>query len=67
MAVTEQPLSGTLTVSWTATATNMDGTAQGTLSLPIAPEWSLFALIADVDGTEYQYQYQNEDEDEDED
>ncbi|MFI9588040.1 hypothetical protein ACIHCQ_41070 [Streptomyces sp. NPDC052236] len=56
VAVTEHPLSGTLTVPWTATATNMDGTAQGTLSLPIAPKRSLFALIADVDGTEDGYQ-----------
>lgn len=54
VAVTANPLSGTLTVPWTATATNMDGTAQGTMSLPIAPERSLFALIADVDDTEYQ-------------
>jgi hypothetical protein len=56
VAVTEQPLSGTLTVPWTATATNMDGTAQGTVSLPIAPERSLFALIADADDTEDEYQ-----------
>ncbi|MEU0119714.1 hypothetical protein ABZ137_40140 [Streptomyces bobili] len=59
VAVTEQPLSGTLTVPWTATATNMDGTAQGTVTLPIAPERSLFALIADADDTE------DQDEDED--
>lgn len=54
VAVTEQALSGTLTVPWTATATNMDGTAQGTVSLPVAPERSLFALIADLDDTEDQ-------------
>ncbi|MFD0142896.1 MULTISPECIES: hypothetical protein [unclassified Streptomyces] len=45
VAVTEQPLSGTLQVSWTATATNMEGTAQGTLALPISPTRSLFDLI----------------------
>ncbi|AZQ32171.1 hypothetical protein EJ357_00665 [Streptomyces cyaneochromogenes] len=56
VAVTERPMSGTLTMPWTATATNMDGTAQGTVSLPVAPERSLFALIADVDGTENEYQ-----------
>jgi hypothetical protein len=55
VAVTEQSLSGTLTVPWTATATNMDGTAQGTVSLPIAPERSLFTLIEDVDDTEDEY------------
>ncbi|WP_432176678.1 hypothetical protein [Streptomyces sp. Tue6028] len=56
VAVTEQPLSGMLTVPWTATATNMNGTAQGTLSLPIAPQRSLFALIADVDDNDDEYQ-----------
>ncbi|MGW7611901.1 hypothetical protein ACWGKW_32550 [Streptomyces sp. NPDC054766] len=56
VAVTGHPLSGPLTVPWTATATNLDGTARGTVSLPIAPEQSLFALIAQVDGTEDEYQ-----------
>jgi len=46
VAVSERPLSGILPVPWTATATNMDGTAQGTVSLPIAPARSLFDLIA---------------------
>ncbi|MFI6893593.1 hypothetical protein ACIBM4_05705 [Streptomyces sp. NPDC050256] len=52
VAVTAQPWSGMLAVPWTATATNMDGIAQGTTSLPIAPERSLFALIAAADATE---------------
>ncbi|MGK3945146.1 hypothetical protein ABK046_43070 [Streptomyces caeruleatus] len=50
VAVTKHPLSGTLTVPWTATATNMEGAAQGTVSLPIAPERSLLSLIARLDG-----------------
>jgi len=49
VAVTEQPVSGTLRVSWTATATNMEGSAQGAVSLPIAPVRSLFDLIAAAD------------------
>ncbi|MFD5661432.1 hypothetical protein [Streptomyces hirsutus] len=34
---------------WTATATNMEGTAQGTVSLPVSPVRSLFDLIAAAD------------------
>ncbi|MFB6642926.1 helix-turn-helix domain-containing protein [Streptomyces chartreusis] len=52
VVVTEHPLSGTLTVPWTATATNMEGTAQGTVPLPIAPERSLLSLIALLDGAD---------------
>lgn len=51
VAATKHPLSGTLTVPWTATATNMEGTAQGAVSLPIAPERSLLSLIARLDDT----------------
>ncbi|MFI1727588.1 helix-turn-helix domain-containing protein [Streptomyces sp. NPDC020489] len=50
--VTERPLSVTLTLPWTATATNMEGTAQGTVSLPIAPERSLLFLIELLDGAD---------------
>ncbi len=46
------PLSRTLTMPWTATATNMEGTAQGTMSLPIVPERSLLFLIALLDGAD---------------
>jgi hypothetical protein len=52
VVVTEHPLSGTLTVPGTATATNMEGTAQGSVSLPIAPERSLLSLIALLDGVD---------------
>ncbi|WP_435239949.1 AlbA family DNA-binding domain-containing protein [Streptomyces sp. YPW6] len=45
VAVAENQMSGTLQVSWTATATNMDGNAQGTVFLPVAPVQSLFDLI----------------------
>lgn len=45
VAVTEDQMSGTLQVPWTATATNMDGNAQGTMLLPVAPVQSLFDLI----------------------
>ncbi|MGW5990326.1 hypothetical protein ACWFRT_21535 [Streptomyces anulatus] len=45
VAVAEEQMSGTLQVPWTATATNMDGTAQGTMFLPVAPVQSLFDLI----------------------
>ncbi|WP_331760958.1 hypothetical protein [Streptomyces anulatus] len=45
VAVAEEQRSGTFQVPWTATATNMDGTAQGTMSLPVAPVQSLFDLI----------------------
>ncbi len=36
----------------TATATNMEGTAQGAMSLPIVPERSLLFLIALLDGAD---------------
>jgi hypothetical protein len=48
VAVTQQPLPGPLPLSWTATATNMEGTAEGTLDLPVEPVQSLFHLIAAV-------------------
>ncbi|MFC7797198.1 hypothetical protein [Streptomyces cinereoruber] len=49
VAVTEHSLSGTLQVAWTATATNMEGTAQGTVTLPVAPAQSLFDLLEEVE------------------
>ncbi|WP_190199913.1 hypothetical protein [Streptomyces djakartensis] len=49
VAVTGQPLPGTLQVPWTATATNMEGTAQGIVSLPVSPVRSLLDLIAAAD------------------
>lgn len=48
VAATALPLSAPLTVPWTATATNLDGTAQGTVTLPVGPARSLFHLIASV-------------------
>ncbi|MFF5790375.1 hypothetical protein ACFY8P_36060 [Streptomyces sp. NPDC012693] len=49
VAVIKHSLSGTLQVAWTATATNMEGTAQGTVALPVAPAQSLFDLLKEVE------------------
>ncbi|MFI9213974.1 hypothetical protein ACIGW7_38335 [Streptomyces sp. NPDC053253] len=61
VVVIEQPLVGTLQVPWTATATNMEGTAQGTVALPVSPVQSLFDLIELADSATSDGEDENDD------